>query len=90
MTTAFLSNDGKLVMDHGPNTSFTLELKSGKLAFKDSEGKFLSPMGPRGTLKSGRCSRPGKDELFDLEESHPQVCFQAANKRYVSIRQGNQ
>ncbi len=86
----FLSNDGKLVMDHGPNTSFTLELKSGKLAFKDSEGKFLSPMGPRGTLKSGRCSRPGKDELFDLEESHPQVVFQAANKRYVSIRQGNQ
>ncbi|XP_016371022.1 fascin-2-like [Sinocyclocheilus rhinocerous] len=84
----FLNNDGKLVMDHGPNTSFTLELKSGKLAFKDCEGKFLSPTGPTGTLKSGRCSRPGKDELFDLEESHPQVVFQAANKRYVSIRQG--
>lgn len=86
----FLSNDGKLVKEHGPNTSFTLELKSGKLAFKDCEGKFLSPTGPTGTLKSGRCSRPGKDELFDLEESHPQVVFQAANKRYVSIRQGNQ
>lgn len=84
----FLRNDGKLVMEHGPNTSFTLELKSGKLAFKDCEGKYLSPNGPTGTLKSGRCTRPGKDELFDLEESHPQVVFQAANKRYVSIRQG--
>ncbi|KAK7168411.1 hypothetical protein R3I94_002471 [Phoxinus phoxinus] len=84
----FLSNDGKLVMENGPNTSFTLELKSGKLAFKDCGGKYLSPTGPTGTLKSGRCSRPGKDELFDLEESHPQVVFQAANKRFVSIRQG--
>ncbi|TRY53904.1 hypothetical protein DNTS_005343 [Danionella cerebrum] len=84
----FLSNDGKLVMESSPNTSFTLELKSGKLAFKDCNGKYLSPLGPTGTLRSGRCSRPGKDELFDLEESHPQVVFQAANKRYVSIRQG--
>uniref|UniRef100_A0A671SMR1 Fascin actin-bundling protein 2a, retinal n=1 Tax=Sinocyclocheilus anshuiensis TaxID=1608454 RepID=A0A671SMR1_9TELE len=72
----FLSNDGKLVMEHRPNTSFTLELKSGKLAFKDCEGKFLSRTGPTGTLKSGRCSRPGKGELFDLEESHPQVSRQ--------------
>ncbi|CAM4422451.1 unnamed protein product [Leuciscus chuanchicus] len=84
----FLSNDGKLVKENGPNTSFTLELKSGKLAFKDCGGKYLSPTGPTGSLKSGRCSRPGKDELFDLEESHPQVVFQAANKRFVSIRQG--
>ncbi|XP_059413480.1 fascin-2-like [Carassius carassius] len=84
----FLSNDGKLVMEHRHNTNFTLELKSGKLAFKDCEGKFLSPTGPTGTLKSGRCSRTWKDELFDLEESHPQVVFLAANKRYVSIRQG--
>ncbi|XP_067233487.1 fascin-2a isoform X3 [Chanodichthys erythropterus] len=83
-----LSNDGKLVMENGPNTSFTLELKSGKLAFKDCGGKYLSPTGPTGALKSGRCSRAGKDELFELEESHPQVVFQAANKRYVSIRQG--
>lgn len=85
----FLCNDGKLVMENGPETNFTLELKSGKLAFKDRDGKYLTPMGPTGTLRSGRCSTPWKDELFDLEESHPQVVFQAANKRYVSIRQGN-
>ncbi|CAL1588259.1 unnamed protein product [Knipowitschia caucasica] len=84
----FLSNDGKLVKESSSSTSFTLELKSGKLAFKDCEGKYLSPVGPTGTLKSGRCSKPGKDELFDLEESHPQVVFQAANKRFVSVKQG--
>lgn len=84
----FLCSDGKLVKDSSPQTSFTLELKAGKLAFKDYEGKYLTPMGPTGTLRSGRCSKPGKDELFDLEESHPQVVFQAANNRFVSTRQG--
>ncbi|KAM4597812.1 fascin-2a [Polymixia lowei] len=84
----FLNNDGKLVKENLPSTAFTLELKSGKLAFKDCGGKYLTPMGPTGTLRSGRCSKPGKDELFDLEESHPQVVFQAANKRFVSVKQG--
>ncbi|XP_056285909.1 fascin-2b isoform X2 [Pseudoliparis swirei] len=84
----FLSNDGKLSTQSGRTAAYTLELKCGKLAFKDCEGKYLSPMGPTGTLRSGRCSKPGKDELFDLEESHPQVVLMAANGRYVSIRQG--
>ncbi|XP_057673216.1 fascin-2-like [Corythoichthys intestinalis] len=84
----FLSNDGKLVKENADSASFTLELKSGKLAFKDCDGKYLTPVGPTGTLRSGRCSKPGKDELFDLEESHPQVIFQAANKRFVSVKQG--
>ncbi|XP_056627735.1 fascin-2b [Triplophysa dalaica] len=84
----FLSNDGKLSSESGRGTGYTLELKSGKLAFKDCEGKYLTPMGPTGTLRSGRCSKPGKDELFDLEESHPQVVFQSTNNRFVSIRQG--
>nr|XP_061807871.1 fascin-2-like isoform X3 [Nerophis lumbriciformis] len=84
----FLSNDGKLVTQSGRTTTYTLELKCGKLAFKDCEGKYLSPMGPSGTLRSGRCSKPGKDELFDLQESHPQVVLIAANGKYVSMRQG--
>ncbi|KAI1884388.1 hypothetical protein AGOR_G00225890 [Albula goreensis] len=84
----FLNHSGKLVKENSRGTSYTLEFKSGKLAFKDCEGKYLSPMGPTGTLRSGRCSKPGKDELFDLEESHPQVVFQAVNNRFVSIRQG--
>nr|XP_020476603.1 fascin-2-like [Monopterus albus] len=84
----FLNNDGKLVKENTPSTCFTLELKSGKLTFKDCEGKYLTHVGPTGTLRSGRCSKPGKDELFDLEESHPQVVFQAVNKRLVSVKQG--
>ncbi|KAL4658186.1 fascin-2-like [Arapaima gigas] len=84
----FLNNDGKLVRVAGPGTDYTLEIRSGKLTFKDYEEKYLSPMGPTGTLRSGRCTKPGKDELFDLEESHPQVVFQGSNNRFVSIRQG--
>uniref|UniRef100_A0A674JSR2 Fascin actin-bundling protein 2, retinal n=1 Tax=Terrapene triunguis TaxID=2587831 RepID=A0A674JSR2_9SAUR len=84
----YLQNDGALVPEPGPRTGYTLEFKAGKLAFKDCNGKYLAPMGPTGTLKAGRSSKPGKDELFDLEESHPQVVFLASNGRYVSIRQG--
>ncbi|XP_034047057.1 fascin-2-like [Thalassophryne amazonica] len=84
----FLSNDGKLVKENSHTTGFTLELKYGKVAFKDCDGRYLTPVGPTGTLKSGRTSKPLKDELFDLEESHPQVVFQAANKRFVSVKQG--
>ncbi|XP_026856183.1 fascin-2a isoform X1 [Electrophorus electricus] len=84
----FLSSEGILLKEYEPHASFTLELRLGKLAFKNIKGMYLAPVGPAGTLKSGRCTKPGKHELFDLEESHPQVVIQAANKRYVSIRQG--
>ncbi|XP_069511248.1 fascin-2 isoform X2 [Ambystoma mexicanum] len=84
----YLRNDGQLVKEPEEGTRYTLEFKTGKLAFKDCVGKYLTPMGPTGTLRSGRSSKPGKDELFDLEESHPQVVFVASNARFVSIRQG--
>ncbi|XP_058022313.1 fascin-2 [Ahaetulla prasina] len=84
----YLRNDGALVQEPDRHSGYTLEFKAGKLAFKDCDGKYLAPVGPTGSLKSGRSSKPGKDELFDLEESHPQVVFMASNGRYVSIRQG--
>lgn len=84
----YLRSDGRLVWEPEARACYTLEFKAGKLAFKDCDGRYLAPVGPAGTLKVGRNTRPGKDELFDLEQSHPQVVLVAANHRYVSVRQG--
>ncbi|XP_035950132.1 fascin-2 isoform X1 [Halichoerus grypus] len=84
----YLRSDGRLVGGPEPHARYTLGVKAGKLAFKDRDGRYLAPGGPAGTLRAGRSTRPGKDELFDLEESHPQVVLVAANHRYVSVRQG--
>lgn len=85
----YLRSDGRLVWEPEARARYTLEFKAGKLAFKDCDGRYLAPVGPAGTLRAGRNTRPGKDELFDLEESPPQVVLVAANHRYVSVRQGN-
>ncbi|XP_075418464.1 fascin-2 [Tenrec ecaudatus] len=84
----YLRSDGRLVWEPETRARYTLEFKAGKLAFKDCDGRYLAPVGPAGTLRAGRNLRPSKDELFDLEESHPQVVLMAANHRYVSVRQG--
>ncbi|XP_071361000.1 fascin-like [Trachinotus anak] len=84
----FLRNDGALSAKTDKDTGYMLEFRSGKVAFRDCNGRYLAPVGPTGTMKSGRSSRVGKDELFGLERSHAQVVLTAGNERNVSTRQG--
>ncbi|CAG5928737.1 unnamed protein product [Menidia menidia] len=84
----FVRNDGTLATETDADTGYVLEFRSGKVAFRDCNGRYLAPAGPTGTMKSGRSGRVGKDELFGLERSHAQVVLTAGNERNVSTRQG--
>jgi fascin 1/2 len=50
---------------------------------------YLTALGAKGTLKATK-ERIGLDELFVLEDSHPQIKMVAVNKRRVSVRQGQE
>lgn len=86
----YLGRDGTLQENCDDNTKFYLEIHSGCLAFKDCEGRYLTAVG-QGTIKS-RNKTISKDELFTIEDSHPQCqiispCIGKTPKS-VSIKQG--
>uniref|UniRef100_A0A194AP68 Fascin n=1 Tax=Pinctada fucata TaxID=50426 RepID=A0A194AP68_PINFU len=86
----FLHKNGDLVDACDDNSLYTLEIKSGQnsgLSFMDNEGRYLAPVGSTATLK-GRNKNISKDELFTIEDSHPQVIFIANNGRKASIKYG--
>lgn len=86
-----LCRDGSLADSTSDDTMFTLEIKSGVstagVALRDSSGKYLTAVGKEGVMMS-RNKTVGKDELFVIERSQPQVFFTAHNSKMASIRQG--
>lgn len=86
----YLHKDGGLVEALDDSSKFTLEIKSGQisgLAFKDNDGRYLTAVGSTASMK-GRNKAVTKDELFTIEDSHPQVVVIAYNGKLASIRQG--
>nr|AUR53645.1 protein singed [Octopus vulgaris] len=86
----YLHRDGHLVEELSPETLFTIELKSGQisgLALKDVDGCYLTAVGHTAVMKA-RNRAITKDELFTIEDSHPQVTFTSHTGRIVSIKQG--
>ncbi|ESO84220.1 hypothetical protein LOTGIDRAFT_108036 [Lottia gigantea] len=86
----FLHRDGHLVDTLEDDAKFTLEIRSGAnsgLAFRDSAGTYLTAVGATAVMK-GRNKSVGKDELFTLEDTKPQVVIQAYSGKKVSIKQG--
>lgn len=86
----YLHRDGHLVEELCEETLYTVELKSGQisgLALKDTDGCYLTAVGHTGTMKV-RNRTISKDELFTIEDSHPQVTFTSHTGKIVSIKQG--
>ena len=82
-----LSRTGKLVENLSGDTLFTIVFRGTQVAFKDGQNKYLTAVGASATLQT-RKSTIGKDELFVLEDSHPQFQLVASNGKLVSIRDG--
>jgi hypothetical protein len=80
---AYLSHDGTLTSSVSDKNLFILEFFESKLAFKTSSGKYLQAYGGTGKLCVRR-DEVGKDELFLIEDSHPQVHFIGSNGLYAS------
>ncbi|XP_070579316.1 fascin-like [Ptychodera flava] len=83
----YLHRGGNLVDGLSEDTQFILEVHGGKVAFKDCEGRFLAPAGPKAFLKA-KSKAVGKDEVFTLQTSNPQGVFLAPSGKFVSLRQG--
>ena len=87
----YVRRDGALVAAPRPppDATFAVELKAAGsgLALRDRAGRYLTAVG-RDAVVQGRNASAGKDELFAVEEGHPQVVILAHNGKMVSIKQG--
>lgn len=89
----YLHQDGSLVNANVVQTQYTMELRVNPesklegIAFRDSEGKYLSGVGAAGNLKS-RNTKISDDEIFHLEESPPQIVLECPNGFNATIQAG--
>lgn len=87
----YLSRDGTLLDQPTSDTMFTIEMKTigslSGMALRDSTGKYLTAVG-RDAVMQAKNRTIGKDELFVVEDSQPQVIFTAHNNKMASIKQG--
>eukprot|EP01136_Pigoraptor_vietnamica_P031343 Opistho-1_new@91787 len=81
-----LHKDGKLVDTLDDNTKYIIEFLESRIALRACDGKYLQGHGPKATL-SAKKDKITKDELFELEDSHPQVTLVAHNGRFTSSKQ---
>lgn len=83
----FLKSDGTLTnVDTDPTIQFTLDMFGGQMAFRASNDKYLTCLGGKGTCRATKQGPPGKDELFVLEDSHPQIKMTSWQGKKVSVR----
>ena len=85
--TMYLSKTGKLMDSISNDCLFMLVFKGNQVAFQDFDGKHLTAVGATATVQS-RKPTIGKDELFELIDSRPQVQLIASNGKYLSVREG--
>lgn len=82
----YLHPDGSLQSSYS-GALYTLQVKSGGIAFRANDGRFLTNIGSTATLKA-RNSKVSKDELFLIKDSQPQIILTGSNGKRVSIMQG--
>lgn len=85
--TQYLSCSGKLQEDVNDDCLFQVVFRGTQVAFRDKNKKYLTAVGASATVQSRKGSI-GKDELFELMDSRPQVQLLANNGKYLSIREG--
>lgn len=86
----FLSSNGQLKASPDDTCKFTLRLYGGQVAFTDSRDKYLTSLGATGVVKATKDGPPSKDELYVMEDSHPQIKMTSWQGKKVSVRSSNE
>lgn len=82
----FLSASGALKGDADDSCKFVLEIRGSQYAFKCPGGRYLSSA--TGPMKAGKAVAVTKDELYEFEDSHPQIKITDYASRKVSVKHG--